>query len=479
MIQASLQRGIIAVLLTPTPDSHEDILDDQAPLASIAKQIRRLGEQLGVPVVDSYSAFQHAVKQGRPVDSLLSQSNHPNRAGHEIVANLIGDLFLSLKGSSGAIAARPAVRGGSFDLVGVERLRVLAKADRYLDQPPRTVTADSCERSQGGRHDFYSEGDYWWPDPADPEGKYIRRDGQSNPENFIAHRESMMRFSEIVATLTCAYLVTGKESYARSAIKHLRAWMIDPQTRMNPSLLYGQAIKGRYSGRSIGVIDTIHLVEVARSVKHLGRSQSFSADEQAAVKGWFAEYLNWLNTHEYGLTEKVHPNNHGVCWSMQAAAFADLVGDQATLDWIRNQFKSVYVAEMMNDQGGFPAELARTKPYGYSLFVIDAMAGLAQIASTKQDSLWDFQLPDGRGMRRGLKFIAPFIQDKSRWPQPPDIQYWDDWPAKHISLILAAVNFGEADYWEMWSKLPSDSTNFEVLRNQPLRHPLLWVETKP
>ena len=37
------------------------------------------------------------------------------------------------------------------------------------------------------------------------------------------------------------------------------------------------------------------------------------------------DYLTWINTHPYGQKEKVHPNNHGVCWSMQAAAFADLL----------------------------------------------------------------------------------------------------------------------------------------------------------
>ena len=56
----------------------------------------------------------------------------------------------------------------------------------------------------------------------------------------------------------------------------------------------------------------------------------------------------------------------------------------------------------MDESGGFPAELARTKPYGYSLFVIDAMAGVAQIVSTEADDLWEFQLPDGRGMHRGM-----------------------------------------------------------------------------
>ena len=80
----------------------------------------------------------------------------------------------------------------------------------------------------------------------------------------------MVRLSEIVGTLTSAWIVTGDDRYAAHARDHLAAWFVNEATRMNPSLLYGQAIKGKVTGRSIGIIDTIHLVEVARGAKILG-----------------------------------------------------------------------------------------------------------------------------------------------------------------------------------------------------------------
>jgi hypothetical protein len=362
-----------------------------------------------------------------------------------------------------------------FDMVEVERARILKKAVSYLSEAPRTVTADRCSRSEGGPHDYYSEGDYWWPNPKKPDGPYIQRDGETNPDNFIAHRKSMIRLSDIIGTLASAYLITHDEKYAAQAVVHLNAWFVDKKTRMNPSLLYGQAIKGRHTGRSIGVIDTIHLVEVAQGAKRLRNSPSFTKDAQGGVTRWFKDYLTWINTHKYGKTEKQHPNNHGVCWSLQAAAFASLVDDGKQLEWIREQFKSVYLKQMMDQRGGFPAELKRTKPYGYSLFVIDAMAGVAQIASTPQDDLWAFELPDGRGMAKGMEFIFPYIVDKSRWPQKPDVMYWDEWPVRHPSLLFAGVKFKNTGYLSAWEKLESDPNTFEVLRNLPLRYPLLWV----
>ena len=201
----------------------------------------------------------------------------------------------------------------------------------------------------------------------------------------------------------------------------------------------------------------------------------FTAEDRKHVKAWFREYLTWLNTHDYGKKEKVHPNNHGVCWSLQAAAFAELVGDEQLLEWIRNQFKTVYLKEMMDQTGGFPAELKRTKPYGYSLFVIDAMAGVAQIASIPDDDLWTLSLPDGRGMKKGMEFIYLYIKDKSTWPMKPDVLYWEEWPVRHPSLLFAGLKFSNTDYLTTWEQLEADPSTFEVLRNLPLRHPLLWV----
>jgi hypothetical protein len=374
-----------------------------------------------------------------------------------------------------ADTAQPVAHHQGFNLVEIEKPRVLNKALAYLDMAPVTVTATRAQRSTGGVHDFYSEGDYWWPDPENPDGPYVRRDGMSNPDNFVAHRRAMVRLSEIIGTLASAYLVTGESRYASHALEHLNAWFVDESTMMNPSLLYGQAIKGRHKGRSIGIIDTIHLVEVARGAKILGDSEAIPVQDFENIKHWFSEYLDWLTTHPYGQRERVHPNNHGVCWSMQVAAFADLAGRETELEWIRKQFKTVYLAEMMAEDGSFPAELARTKPYGYSLFVLDAMAGVAQIASTEQDNLWNYQLADGRSLRKGVAFLYPYMEDKSTWPHRKDVLLWDQWPVRHPSLLFAGLHFSEADYLELWKRLEPDPTTPEVIRNLPMRHPLLWL----
>src|ERR1041384_99026 len=126
----------------------------------------------------------------------------------------------------------------SAELARIERPRVLAAAERYVSERPITITAFPAARSPGGPHDYYSEGDYWWPDPQNPNGPYIRRDGETNPDNFVAHRDALRRLSQIVPALVAAYKLTREERYARQAVAHLVAWFVNDSTRMSPSLLY-------------------------------------------------------------------------------------------------------------------------------------------------------------------------------------------------------------------------------------------------
>src|SRR5436190_3939039 len=362
----------------------------------------------------------------------------------------------------------------SLNVERFERTRVLKAATQYLKDQPITITASSSPRSTGSKHDFFSEGDYWWPDPQNPDGPYIQRDGMTNPNNFVDHRRFLMRLSVQVPALAAAWRLTKDERYSRHAVKHLRAWFIDEATRMNPNLQYAQAIHGRFTGRGIGIIDTIHLVEVARAIEVMEGSKDLSAADLVRIKQWFTDYLHWLTTSKNGTDERDAKNNHGTCWVMQVAAFAHLTGDQELLKYCRERFKTVLLPEQLAANGSFPQELRRTKPYGYSLFNLEAMATVCEILSTPEDNLWKFELADGRSMRRALEFMVPYIRDKKNWPSKPDVMYDDQWPMRQNSLLFAGRSLGRPDYIELWRTLPADSTVEEVIRNFFIRQPVLW-----
>ncbi|TZF83097.1 alginate lyase family protein [Pedobacter sp. BS3] len=357
-------------------------------------------------------------------------------------------------------------------VAGVLRKQILEEAAWALMQQPVTVTAQTSPRSAGGKHDFFSEGDYWWPDPQNPSGPYIQKDGMTNPDNFVAHRQAMIRFSRIIGALASAYKLTGDKKYALHALVHLKAWFINPETLMNPNLAFAQAIQGRFTGRGIGIIDTIQLMEVAQGV--LVMQAAFNTSDLNGIKKWFADYLTWLTTHPYGKDEMNAKNNHGTCWVMQVAAFAKLTANKALLDFCRERYKTVLLPDQMAADGSFPLELARTKPYGYSIFNLDAMATICQILSDKQENLWNYTTTDGKTIKKGIEFLYPYIADKSKWPFKHDVMYWENWPVAQPSLVFGANAFHNGQWFKTWARLDHDPQVEEVIRNLPVRHPLIW-----
>ena len=348
------------------------------------------------------------------------------------------------------------------------RRKTIEMATKYLREKPITVTASICKRSAGNIHDFYSEGDYWWPDPSNPNGPYIQRDGETNPENFVAHRLAMIRFSQIVGSFASAYLLTGNKKFAKAAIPHFKAWFTDSLTRMNPNLLYAQAILGRMTGRGIGIIDTIHFLEVVKAMETF--KNEISATDYLNFQTWFRNYVQWMTTHPYGLAERDALNNHSTCWALQVSVFARFTNDQKWENYCYDRYKSSFIPNQMAVNGSFPLELKRTKPYGYSLFNLDIMSTLAHVLGQKA---WDFTLPDGRNIQKGVDFLRPFVADKSIWKYPVDVMYDEQWPIAQTFLFMAGLH-GDEKSMELWKKLEHFPQNQEVIRNFPIRNPILW-----
>lgn len=370
---------------------------------------------------------------------------------------------------------KPAPDADYQTVVNTLRAGILKEAAWALKQSPITVTAASCPRSAGGLHDFYSEGDYWWPDPINPSGPYIQRDGLTNPHNFTTHRQAMIRFSRIVGAVASAYKLTHNNMYARQAALHIKAWFVDSATLMNPNLQYAQAIQGVATGRGIGIIDTIHLMEVIKGMQAILDSDAVDTETLTAVKNWFARYLTWLTTHPYGVDEMNAKNNHGTCWVMQVACFAQFTGNEELLKFCTDRYKQVLLPGQMAANGSFPLELKRTKPYGYSIFNLDAMATICQLLRTPDDNLWQYHTPDGRSLQKGIEYLFPYLADKGTWPYAPDVMYWKQWPVAQPSLLFGALAYRQKSWLTTWQKLDHNPRNEELVRNLPVRHPLLWI----
>jgi hypothetical protein len=355
-----------------------------------------------------------------------------------------------------------------------DRERILRAAREYVDQKPVTITAFPTDRSAGGLHDYSSQADYFWPNPKDPSGPYVNRDGQSNPDNFDGHRKAMIALAKQMPALTAAWILSGERRYAERACDHLTAWFVNPETRMNPNLQYAQAVKGVSTGRSFGIIDTLHLVEVARAAS-LVAAEGMKASDRAAMLDWFARYLDWLSTSELGKAERDTKNNHAICWALQAAEFARLVGHEGARREVYRRYREILLPDQEAMDGSFPKELARTKPYSYSIFNFDVMAGLCQSLMGLVPDAPRFALGDGRGLGKAAEYIYPYIEDKSAWKWAKDVEHFDALPVRSPGLLFAGLALKDQRYLELWKRLNPDPTDKEIVRNYPIRQPLLWV----
>ena len=385
---------------------------------------------------------------------------------------------------SGAAAAVPGAAFGSSEdillqprdaVAGLERPRVLKAAEAYLKMEPKTIVSAVASRSAGGTHDYFSEGDYWWPDPKNLDGPYIRRDGETNPANFTVHRDLLIRFSMQASALAAAWMLTRRRRFAEHAAAHLRAWFTTTATRTNPNLQFAQAIHGIDTGRSIGIIDTLHLVEVAQAAIVLRKGGALDESVWRGTREWFAAYLDWLTNSTRGQEERNAKNNHGSCWLLQAAAFATLTQNNSVRDACRERLKNELFPGQIAADGSFPPELARTKPYSYSLFNLDVLGMSAHLLSDFADDLWTYKLSDGRSLEACFRFMVPYISDKNSWPYRHDVANFDALPVRQPSLLFAGLAYGRREYIELWRRLEPDPTDQEIIRNHPIRQPVLWM----
>ncbi len=94
MIRSCIERKIKIILLTPTPDLSSDLCDESDPLNQHANQIRMMAEEYQTGLADSLAIFRQAISAGVILKSLMSQINHPNAAGHELVLKGLSPWFV-------------------------------------------------------------------------------------------------------------------------------------------------------------------------------------------------------------------------------------------------------------------------------------------------------------------------------------------------------------------------------------------------
>ena len=309
--------------------------------------------------------------------------------------------------------------------------QLLKDADNLLGDPPLSVMQKTAVPPSGDKHDYMSIAPYFWPDPSKPDGlPYINKDGMVNPEvRKYTDKVNLPVVCNDIYLLSLAYYFSNDEKYAKKASQLTEVWFLDPATRMNPNLNYGQAVKGVTDGRPAGLIDSRFFIWAIDGIRLLHTSRYWTTRDQASLRQWFSAFLQWMQTSSIGQKERDARNNHGIWYDAQTLAMALFVDsvDLANRIVLRDLER---LDQQMDTSGLFPLELNRTTSLHYSVFILNAFTIVAQLSELTRTDLWTAETTSGKTLKKAFQTIIPYLTREKAWPWPQihDFNYLDAVP---------------------------------------------------
>jgi hypothetical protein len=313
----------------------------------------------------------------------------------------------------------------------------------------------------GNKHDYMSTGPYWWPDPSKPDGlPYIRKDGQRNPEyNEITDSNEMDKLETDCEILALAYYFSNDEKYSEFAAKLIKNWFINPDTKQNPNLNFGQGIKGKNTGRGTGLIETRELGRIIDASILLKNSKHWPSENQTELKKWFSEFLDWMINSDIGKDEADEYNNHGTYYSMQVINFA-IFSNKTDI-----ALKEIVIAkERLNSQiekdGSQPHELKRTKSWGYVTMNLLGFCEIAILSKKLNVDFFNYKTKKNVNILLATEWMIPFLKGEKKWT------YEQIEPRKNKDAIKILLHLNENLNIEKYKKLAEEADSKEYLSYQ-------------
>ncbi len=318
--------------------------------------------------------------------------------------------------------------------------KLLTEAEKWLEKKNPTIVNKPMAPASGDRHDYLSLGKYWWPNPNTSNGlPYIRKDGKTNPEINKFDRKTLGEFVDGVIKLTLAYYYSDQQKYAEKAVSMIKTWYLDPETKQNPNMNFGQAIPGvtNEKGRPEGIIDASGFIYVTDAIEILHAKGQLSDTEMKGLRDWFSEFCKWLSTNPLGIEEGQAANNHSMAYDVQLTRYSIFTGDLKNATRIINEYSPKRLVPQIEADGKQPLELARVTSFHYSIANLGHMINMCDMGKLLGISLYT------KGQKKGsidmaIQFLIPYIGDKSKFPYKDETINWKSEAGTLVNLIYRA-----------------------------------------
>ncbi|KZT74735.1 chondroitin AC/alginate lyase [Daedalea quercina L-15889] len=282
---------------------------------------------------------------------------------------------------------------------------------------------------------------------------YVPRDGQVNPDvRTLPDSPAAVKMPEAVLYNSIAYALQKSSTGSKTAVSFIDTFFLASKTAMTPNMNFGQMVRGpgkeHQQGTFTGILDLRGMVKVVNAIQLLkaANSPDWTSARDQAMTTWVKSYISWLETSDLGKQVVSKANNHVTFYVNQLAALKLYVGDtQGAITNLKNYFSNQF-QDQIAASGEQPFEAARTRPFHYRCFNLEAMITNAKLGDQLGQNFWTAKSKYGATIQDALDYVMGVDPGKE------DIS--DIFP--HVASVAAAYGDSKGKYAAFLQQHDSD-----------------------
>lgn len=296
--------------------------------------------------------------------------------------------------------------------------KLINKGIAALDFDADPVTNKKEVPPSKNMHDYLSYAPYKWPDTLKKDGlPWVTRDGQINPVFYSSDTDftRTSTFFDVIDVLSWSYYFSKDKRFAKKAIKLINTWYLNPETKVNPNINFGQRVPGAADGRKAGVQEWCNQSSVITALQIFDADGLLTANVKTGMQFWFEKYLTWLTTNPMAIKAGFTRQNHANHYNYQVVGLMMYLGKNEDAKAVVKAAKQSRIADQITPNGKQPRELGRTRSVHYASLNLWSMTELALMGRKLGIDLWNYETDDFRSLRKAYAYLIPFVVGDKKW----------------------------------------------------------------